>query len=143
MRTPEGVDLDFSAVGKGALLGLLVVAPVGLADLVLSAVDGLDKGAVVFPLFVVILGGFFLAGHRAASRATGSPYTHGAAAGLAAFALWLPLRITARALAGGQLIGQEGDAALDVVEVLATTALLSMSLGILGGLVASRRSRRA
>lgn len=143
MRTPEGVDIDVGAVGKGAVLGLLIVAPASLVDLVLSAVDGLDEGGLVFLLFTIILVAFFLAGHRAAKQATGSPYTHGALAGLAAFGLWIPLRMITRALVGEQLIGREGDAALDVVEAVATAALLSMSFGILGGLVASRRSRRS
>ena len=142
MRTPEGIDVDISAIGKGALVGLLVVTPVGLADIVLSAVDGLDEGGLVFPLVMVILAGFFSAGYRGAREAVGSPYTHGALAALAAFALWIPLRMAARALVGEQLIGREGDAALDVVEVIATTALLSLSFGILGGIVASRRSRK-
>ena len=142
MRTRDGVDIDAVAVGKGAVLGLLVIAPASLADLVLSAVEGLDDGGLVFLLFSIILAAFFLAGHRAATQATGSPYTHGALAGLAAFALWIPLRVVTRALVGEQLLGREGDTALDVVEAVATAALLSMSFGIVGGLVASRRSRR-
>lgn len=141
MRAP-GLDLDVGAVGQGAVLGLLVIAPVSLADIALSAVDGLDEGVWVFFLFALILGAFFLAGHRAALRADGAPYTHGALGALAAFALWLPLRVATRALIGERLLGREGDAALDVVMAVATVALLSMSFGILGGLVASRGSAR-
>jgi hypothetical protein len=142
MRLLEGVDLDVVAIGRGALLGLAVVAPASLADLALSSVKDLDEGLLVFTLFAAILAAFFLAGYRAATTAEGSPYTHGAVAGLAAFALWLPLRIATRALVGEQLLGREGDAALKVVEALVTAALFAMSFGILGGFVAAVRNRR-
>jgi hypothetical protein len=142
MRMPEGVDLDLGAVGRGALLGLAVVAPASLADLALSSVKDLDEGWLVFTLFAVILGAFFLAGYKAATTAEGSPYTHGAVAGLAAFALWLPLRVATRALVGEQLIGREGDAAFKIVEAVVTAGLFAMSFGILGGFVGAVRNRR-
>jgi hypothetical protein len=139
---PEGVDLDLWAVGRGALLGLAVVAPASLADLALSSVKDVDEGWLVFTLFAVILGAFFLAGYKAATTAEGSPYTHGAVAGLAAFALWLPLRVATRALVGEQLLGREGDAAFKVVEAVVTAGLFAMSFGILGGFVGAVRNRR-
>jgi hypothetical protein len=139
---PEGVDLDLGAVGRGALLGLAVVAPASLADLALSSVKDVDEGWLVFTLFAVILGAFFLAGYKAATTAEGSPYTHGAVAGLAAFALWLPLRVATRALVGEQLLGREGDAAFKVVEAVVTAGLFAMSFGILGGFVGAVRNRR-
>jgi hypothetical protein len=142
MRMPEGVDLDLGAVGRGALLGLAVVAPASLADLALSSVKDLDEGWLVFTLFAVILGAFFLAGYKAATTAEGSPYTHGAVAGLAAFALWLPLRVATRALVGEQLLGREGDAAFKIVEAVVTAGLFAMSFGILGGFVGAVRNRR-
>lgn len=142
MRMPEGVDLDLGAVGRGALLGLAVVAPASLADLALSSVKDVDEGWLVFTLFAVILGAFFLAGYKAATTAEGSPYTHGAVAGLAAFALWLPLRVATRALVGEQLLGREGDAAFKIVEAVVTAGLFAMSFGILGGFVGAVRQRR-
>lgn len=142
MRMPEGVDLDLGAVGRGALLGLAVVAPASLADLALSSMKDVDEGWLVFTLFAVILGAFFLAGYKAATTAEGSPYTHGAVAGLAAFALWLPLRVATRALVGEQLLGREGDAAFKVVEAVVTAGLFAMSFGILGGFVGAVRNRR-
>ena len=138
---PAGVELDIRAIGRGALLGLAVIAPASLADLALSSVKDLDEGWLVFSLFAAILAAFFLAGYRAATTSEGSPYTHGALAGLAAFALWLPLRIATRALVGEQLLGREGDTALKVVEALVTSGLFAMSFGILGGFVAGVRSR--
>lgn len=142
MRLPEGVEVDVRAIGRGALLGLAVVAPASLADLALSSFDGVDEGWLVFTLFAAILAAFFLAGYRAASTAQGSPYTHGALAGLAAFALWIPLRVATRALVGEQLLGREGDAAFKIVEAVVTAGLFAMSFGILGGFVGAVRNRR-
>jgi hypothetical protein len=146
VKLPEGLDLDPRAIGRGALVGLAVIAPVSLADVVVSAVDGFDEGAWVFLLFALILAAFFLAGFQAARAAEEAPYTHGALGALGAFALWLPLRVVTRAVIGERILGRAGDGAFDVVLALLTVALLAMSFGILGGLVASRgsasRSRR-
>jgi hypothetical protein len=140
MRVPAGLELDPPALARGALIGLAVIAPVSLADIVLSAVDGLDEGAWVFGLFAIILGAFFLAGYQAARAAHAAPYTHGALGALGAFALWLPLRVVTRAVVGERLLGRAGDGAFDVLLAVLTVALLAMSFGILGGLVASRGS---
>ena len=142
MKLPEGVELDVRAIGRGALLGLAVIAPASLADLAMSSVKDVDEGWLVFTLFALILGAFFLAGYKAATTAAGSPYTHGAVAGLAAFALWLPLRVATRALVGEQLLGREGDAAFKIVEAVVTAGLFAMSFGILGGFVGAVRNRR-
>ena len=140
MKLPEGLDLDPRAIGRGALLGLAVIAPVSLADAVLSAVDGFDEETWVFLLFIVILGAFFLAGFQAARAAHEAPYTHGALGGLGAFALWLPLRVVTRAVIGERVLGRPGDGAFEIAVALLTVALLAMSFGILGGLASSRGS---
>lgn len=141
MKVFEGVELDLPAIGRGALLGLAVVAPASLVDLALSSVEDRDEGWLVFTLFAVILGAFFLAGYRAAVTSTGSPYTHGALAGLAVFVFWIPLRVATRALVGEQLLGREGDDAMKIAEAVMTAALFAMSFGILGGFVAAIRRK--
>jgi hypothetical protein len=104
---------------------------------VLDAVDVLSKGPVVFIPAVAILAAFFLAGFQAARAATTSPYTHGALAGLASFTAWLTLRMATHLVLGERLLGKEDDPAVTVVLTVATVALLSMSGGILGALVAA------
>lgn len=141
MRAPASLDFDPRAVLRGAVVGLCIIAPASLVDLMLSAVDGLDDGVWVLALFAVILAAFTAAGYRAARIATGSPYSHGALAGLAAFGLWLPLRIVTRALVGEQLLGRDGDSAVEIIEAVAASGLFAMSFGILGGLIAARRRR--
>jgi hypothetical protein len=141
-RVPA-VEVDRRALTRGALYGLAVIAPVSIGVEVLDAVDLLGKGPVVFIPAVAILGAFFLAGFTAARAAETSPYTHGALAGLGSFTAWLTLRMATHLVLGERLLGKEGDATLTIVMTLATVALLSMSGGILGALVAARNEGRA
>lgn len=139
-RARPGVELDWRAIGQGALVGLLVVVPVSiLQEIVL--VDDCGGGGKLFAFFVAILAGFFLAGRRAAQLAGSTPYTHGALGGLATLVLWLPLRLAKNLLMGGSLVsGECGErTVVGVLVSIATVALLAMSFGILGGLLSSRR----
>ncbi|HVW32677.1 MAG TPA: hypothetical protein VHL53_09075, partial [Acidimicrobiia bacterium] len=105
---------------------------------VLDAVDVLSRGIVVFVPALAIFGAFFLAGFQAARAARDAPYVHGALAGLASFTAWLTLRMATHLVLGERLIGKEGDTTVTVVLTVATVALLSMSGGIAGGLLAAR-----
>ena len=136
------IEVDRRALTKGALYGLAVIAPVSIGVEILDAVDVLSKGPVVFIPALAIFAAFFLAGFKAARLARTSPYTHGALAGLASFTAWLTLRMAAHLVLGERLLGKEGDTTLTVVLTVATVALLSMSGGILGALVAARDEGR-
>jgi len=131
-------EIDRRALTRGSLYGLAVIAPVSIGVEVLDAVDVLSRGPVVFIPALAILGAFFLAGFQAAKAARGAPYTHGALAGLASFTAWLTLRMATHLVLGERLLGKEGDTAVTVVLTVATVALLSMSGGILGALLARR-----
>ena len=131
------VEVDRKALTRGTLYGLAVIAPISIGVEVLDAVDVLSKGPVVFIPAVAILGAFFVAGFTAARAAQTSPYTHGALAGLASFTAWLTLRMATHLVLGERVLGKEGDTTLTMVLTVATVALLSMSGGILGALVAA------
>jgi hypothetical protein len=137
-RVPA-VEIDRRALTRGTLYGLAVIAPVSIGVEALDALDVLSKGLVVFVPALAILGAFVLAGSQAAKAARGSPYTHGALAGLASFTAWLTLRMATHLVFGERLLGKEGDTPFTVVLTVATVALLSMSGGILGGLLGAGR----
>jgi hypothetical protein len=130
-------EIDRRALTRGAFWGLAIIAPVSIGVEVLDAVDVLSQGPVVFIPFLAIVAAFFLAGFQAARAARTSHYTHGALAGLAAFTAWLTLRMATHLVLGERLLGKEGDTTLTVVLTVATVALLSMSGGIVGALVAA------
>jgi len=132
-------EIDRRALTRGSLFGLAVIAPVSIGVEVLDAVDVLSRGLVVFIPALAVLGAFVLAGFQSARAARTSPYTHGALAGLASFTAWLTLRMATHLVLGQRLLGKEGDTAFTMVLTVATVALLSMSGGILGGLLAGGR----
>jgi len=138
-----GIEVDRRALTRGALYGLAVIAPVSIGVEVLDAVDLLGRGPVVFIPAVAIIGAFFLAGFKAARAAETSPYTHGALASLGSFTAWLTLRMATHLVLGERLLGKEGDTTLTIVATVATVALLSMSGGILGALVAAWNEGRS
>ncbi len=143
-RSPFPVaEIDRRALTRGALYGLAVIAPVSIGVEVLDAVDLLGKGPVVFIPALAIFGAFFVAGFQAARTARMSPYTHGALAGLASFTAWLTLRMATHLVLGERLLGKEGDTTLTIALTVATVALLSMSGGILGALVAAWNEGRS
>jgi len=131
------VEIDRRALTRGALWGLAVIAPVSIGVEVLDAVDVLSKGPVVFFPVVAILAAFFLAGFKAARAAPTSPYTHGALAGLASFTAWLTMRMATHLVLGERLLGKEDDTTLIILLTVTAAALLSLSGGILGALVAA------
>jgi hypothetical protein len=131
------VEIDRRALTRGALWGLAVIAPVSIGVEVLDAVDVLSKGPVVFIPVVAILAAFFLAGFKAARAAPASPYTHGALAGLASFTAWLTMRMATHLVLGERLLGKEDDTTLIILLTVTAAALLSLSGGILGALVAA------
>ena len=131
------VEIDRRALTRGALWGLAVIAPVSIGVEVLDAVDVLSKGPVVFIPVVAILAAFFLAGFKAARAAPTSPYTHGALAGLASFTAWLTMRMATHLVLGERLLGKEDDTTLIILLTVTAAALLSLSGGILGALVAA------
>lgn len=135
--------LDRAAVGKGAVAGLAVIVPVTIAgEVALAVVDDPCSNPVVLPIFVLILGGFGLAGFRAAQGTWVSPSRQGLLAGLAAFAGWLPLKVGKDAVFGGTFIsddcGGDGGVAAALIGGV-TVALLAMALGLVGSFVATRR----
>lgn len=137
---------DGGAIGRGALLGLSVIVPVTVGqEVVLASVDDPCSDPIVFGVFVLILVGFAAAGYRAARAAPGAPYSHGVLAGLGAFVGWLPLKLGKSLIFGGSVISDDcgtDTAVLATVISGVTVALLAISMGIVGGFVASHRRSR-
>jgi putative membrane protein (TIGR04086 family) len=126
--TPE---FDWSAVGKGGLLALAVAVPAILAHEVIDAVAGLDPDSdLVLLFYVAVLAGLVLGGRLAGLRRPDAPFTHGALAALSAYAV-LALVTTVVRLADGEAVEPVG---------LLFNAFMAASAGILGGLLATRRT---
>ena len=135
----EDSVVDWRAVGRGALLGLLVLVAASVVEALLDRnVDSFRDSGWIYPLFVVILFGYGLGGWQAGRLAPGAGLSNGALAGMGAFVLWIPVRIViwlirdedrglftghSPALRPGQLFGH---------------LVIAAGLGLFGGYMATR-----
>jgi hypothetical protein len=145
-KTPVDDDrlVDWSAVARGALLGLCVLIGASVIEAILDRnVDSFNDSGWIYPLFVAILVGYGLGGWLAGRMVPDAFLTNGALAGVGAFVLWIPVRIIiwlvrdenrglfgghSPALRPGQLFGH---------------LLIAAALGMLGGFIGSRPAARA
>jgi hypothetical protein len=145
--TPSTDDerlVDWAAVGRGAVVGLCILAGVSIVDAILDhhITDYPNSGWRAL-LFVVILAGYVIAGWTAGRFVPDGGLTNGALAAMGSVVLWLPLRVaiwlvrdtgaalfhgTRAALAPGQLFG---------------AFVIGAGLGMLGGWWGARRAERS
>ncbi len=135
---------DWASVVRGATVGLVVLVPVTIIRVVLERrVTDFDHSGWIYPLSVLVLVAYGLAGAVGARGATRAPRWTGAAAGVGTVVGWIPIRAviwgirdTGRALfvgahpvlPPGQLFGALG---------------LGLLVGWVGGLLGARRRRVA
>ena len=120
--------LEPRALGAGAVLAIVIALPAALVGE--AAADGEDDpSGLVLLCFVVVLLAFVSGGWLAARRAVDAPYSNGAVAALAGFALIQLGGVVANLAAGDPVRGAS----------IAFSALLATASGLVGALVATRR----
>jgi putative membrane protein (TIGR04086 family) len=121
--------LDRRAVAAGAVLAIVVALPAALIGE--AAADGEDdpSGLVLLCFFVVFLA-FVAGGWLAARRAPDAPYSNGAVAALAGFAV---IQL------GGVVANVVQDEPVRMASI-AFSALLATASGLVGSLIATRRA---
>jgi len=140
----DAAVVDWRAVFRGALLGLLVLVAASVVEAILDRnIDTFRDSGWIYPLFVVILAGYALGGWQAGRTAPGAALTNGLLAGVGAFVLWIPVRIViwlvrdenrglfsghSPALRPGQIFGH---------------LVIAAALGMLGGFLGSRSALRS
>jgi hypothetical protein len=131
--------VEWRAVFRGALLGLLVLVATSVVEAVLDRnIDTFRDSGWIYPLFVAILFGYALGGWQAGRLVPDAALTNGLLAGLGAFVLWIPVRIAiwlvrdenrglfsghSPALRPGQILGH---------------LIIAAALGMLGGWLGAR-----
>jgi hypothetical protein len=86
--------VEWRAVFRGALLGLLVLVATSVVEAILDRnIDTFRDSGWIYPLFLAILFGYALGGWQAGRLAADAALTNGLLAGIGAFALWVPVRI--------------------------------------------------
>ena len=128
--------IEWSAVGRGALAGVGLLAPLALLVLLLER-SGISSGIQGGIALLVAVAAFVLAGGVAGQVATGAPRSNGLVAGAGTLALWavLLLVIVLAALVvnlwfGGDLVeGWAGHLARAAFEVTLITGYVVLVLG--------------
>jgi hypothetical protein len=136
--------VDWRAVGRGALLGLLVLVAASVVEAILDRnIDTFRDSGWIYPLFVAILFGYALGGWQAGRLVPEAALTNGLLAGIGAFVLWVPVRIAiwlvrdenrglfsghSPALRPGQILGH---------------LVIAAALGMFGGFPGARSINRA
>jgi hypothetical protein len=136
--------VHWRAVGRGALLGLLVLVAASVVEAILDRnIDAFRDSGWIYPLFVVILFGYALGGWQAGRLVPEAALTNGTLAGVGAFVLWIPVRIAIwlvrdehRALVSGH------SPALRPGQILGHL-VIAAALGMLGGWLGARSARHA
>lgn len=135
-------QIDLKSVCRGALFGLLIIAPVTvLSALVERNVDGLASSIRACVLVIGILSAYTVAGWTAAKRGTGAPLSNGLLAGMAAFAGWVVIRILiwlVREQHNNLFTGPDRVINLPSIFVGLVVAAL---FGLIGGLISARIER--
>jgi hypothetical protein len=136
--------IDWPAVLRGAAAGLSVIVPVTIVRAILDRdVTDFSNSGWVYPLSILIVAAYVLAGWVAGRGAPATPLTCGALAALGSVVLWIPIRIViwvVREQGRGLVSGDR--AALPPGQVVGAL-VISVGLGLLGGFVGARSARRA
>jgi predicted permease len=120
--------LDPRAIGAGAVLAIVIALPAALVGEAAAEGDE-DPSGLVLLCFVVVLLAFVAGGYLAARRATDAPFSNGAVAALAGFAV---IQL------GGIVATLVEDDPIEAASI-AFSALLAIASGLGGALLATRQ----
>lgn len=122
--------LDRLAILRGAAVAVCICLPSALAAQALVDVpEGDDPPSTVFVFFLLVLFGFALGGWWAARAAPAAPFSHGAIAAIAAFAVIQGIALIVRAI-GGDGVN---------VPALVFNGLVAYGAGLLGAAIRTRQ----
>ena len=141
-RSPDD-GIDWRACMRCALVGLAVIVPTTVVRVVLDReVDDFDDSGWIYPLFVIILAGYFAAGWVASRNRFDTPLMHGTIAGFGVFVAWIPIRILIWAVREDERSLFSGrEAALRPGQIFGHL-MIAATLGMLGAAIGDRLARR-
>ena len=134
--------IDWRVVLRGAVLGLAIVVPVTIMRVILDReITDFDDSGWIYPLFVLLLVGYFAAGWIAGRNRPDMYLSHGSLAGVGVIVLWIPIRIIIWAVReDGRGLVSGTNAALAPGQVFGAF-VIAAALAMLGGLLGARSLR--
>ncbi len=132
--------INATAVGRGALMGLVALLPVVLATaLAESNIDDFDTSGWAAVAFLALLAVYAYAGYVAGTVSTGAPLTNGSLAGIGTFVLWLPLRFLIWLVRGDQGLVNGDNPVFNPGAILLFFVVAGVA-GMLGAILGARRT---
>jgi hypothetical protein len=137
------LGIDWRVVLRASLVGLAIIVPVTVLRVVLDReLADFDNSGWIYPLFVLILVGYFAAGWVAGRARPDAPLTHGALGGIGVLVLWIPIRVAIWAVReDGRALFKGDHAALRPGQVFGQI-VIAATLAMVGAFVATRVGRR-
>ncbi len=138
-------SIDFRAVGRGALAGLLLIVPLTALRAILDHEISDFDGSGWVPLFALALfAAYVVAGAVAGRRGEDAPMSNGLLAGVGAVVLWLPLRVLIWAIRNESQGLFSGSDPVFTLGQLFGQVLFAAVFGLIGGILGARsvRARR-
>lgn len=139
--TTDTTGIVRHAVVRGVIAGAFVIMLVAVfGGIIDRSIDDFDDSGWPFVLFLGILFAYAAAGYGAGRLAVRAPLSNGALAGVGAFAVWIPVRIVIWAIredSGGLF---SGDEPVLTIGGLFANLVFATALGMLGAVLAARRS---
>jgi putative membrane protein (TIGR04086 family) len=127
------------AIAQGAVVGLGILVAASVIDAILDHnLDAYDDSGWRYPLFLAVLGGYFVAGFLAGRRAPAGALTNGALAGTLTFALWVPVRILIWVARDEHDALFTGHSPVFKPGQILGHLVIASALGMLGGIIGAR-----
>jgi hypothetical protein len=137
------VTVDWRVVAKAAAIGLAIIVPVTVLRVVLDReMTNFDDSGWIYPLFLLILVAYGVAGWVAGRARPDEPFTHGALAGIGVLVLWIPIRILIWAVReDGRALFSGSHAALPPGQLFGQV-VIAAALAMLGAVLGARSAHR-
>ncbi|MBK5286903.1 MAG: hypothetical protein JJE46_00415 [Acidimicrobiia bacterium] len=136
--------IDRNAVARGAAIGVLLFVPLSAARVAIDRnVKDFDHSGWAPAFAIALFTVYVVSGFVAARMAADAPYSNGMIGAIGAFVGWIPIRILIWAVRDStQPLFTGRNPALTVGGIFGQL-IFAAFFGVIGGYVASRRSRAA
>ncbi len=136
--------IDRSAVARGAAVGLLMFVPLSAVRVAIDRnVEDFDHSGWAPAFALALFAVYVVSGFVAARMAPDAPYSNGTVGAIGAFVGWIPIRILIWAVRDSDQALLSGRTPALTVGGIFGQLMFAAFFGVIGGYVASRRSRSA
>jgi hypothetical protein len=135
--------IQWNAVFRGATAGLFFLVVASIIEAILDRnMDSFNDSGWIYPLFVLVLFGYMLAGFGAGRLVPDAPLSNGVLAGIGAFVLWIPIRLVIWVLRDENRALFSGHSPVLPPGQIFGHLVIAAALGMFGGFLGARSIKR-